>query len=270
VVEGHQPEQEGRHARSAQPGRARPGGAGAWSAYNPSTGSYAHGSASWGDGTGSANASWYNARTGVSGSTNQNYNQYGRWGSSQVSGPNQTVDTRSQTNAQGSAGGFRSTSGAEGASVKGAGGNSAGVVKGPGGDVYAGADGNVYRHTSDGWQKYDDGSWNSVTRPTQSAPASGDASAPQSASRPASQSPGSGQQRLGQGGDTLRQRFANSADGQQLEQDRFARTQGDQRQQQFNQWREGGGEGSGQRFGGGRFAGGGLGGRLGGGGFFRR
>ena len=219
------------------------GGAGAWSAYNPSTGSYAHGSASWGGGTGSANASWYNARTGVSGSTNQNYNQYGRWGSSQVSGPNQTVDTRSQTTAQGSAGGFRSTSGAEGAGARGAGGNDAGVVKTASGNVYAGADGNAYRHTSDGWQKYDDGSWNSVTRPTQSTPAS---SGQPSADRPASQSPGSGQQR-----------FANSAGGQQLDQDRFARTQGDQRQQQFNQWRDGGGDGSGQRFGGGRFAGGG-------------
>ncbi len=38
-------------------------------------------------------------------------------------------------------------------------------------------------------------------------------------------------------------------------------------QQQFNQWRDGGGGGSGERFGGGRFAGGG---RLGGGSFFRR
>ena len=201
----------------------------------------------------------YNARTGVSGSTNQNYNQYGRWGSSQVSGPNQTVDTRSQSGAQGSAGGFRSTSGAEGAGVKGAGGDSAGVVKGAGGNVYAGADGNVYRHTSDGWQKYNDGSWNSVTRPSQNAPASGNAPGSQSANRPASQSPGDAQA-------AARSSFANS-EGQQLDQDRFARTQGDQRQQQFNQWREGGGGGAGERFGGGRFAGGG---RFGGGGFLRR
>ena len=247
------------------------GGAGAWSAYNPSTGSYAHGSASWGGGTGATNASWYNARTGVSGSTNQNYNQYGRWGSSQVSGPNQTVDTRSQSGAQGSAGGFRSTSGAEGAGVKGAGGNSAGVAKGAGGNVYAGADGNVYRHTSDGWQKYDDGSWNSVTRPSQNAPASGNAPGSQSANRAASQSPGGAQ------GGSSQQRFANS-EGQQLDQDRIARTQGDQRQSQFNQWREGGGDGSGERFGEGHFAdgsnrfsgGGRFAGRFGGGGFFRR
>jgi hypothetical protein len=30
-------------------------------------------------------------------------------------------------------------------------------------DVYAGKDGNVYRHNSDGWQQYQDGSWNAVS-----------------------------------------------------------------------------------------------------------
>lgn len=237
------------------------GGAGAWSAYNPSTGSYAHGSASWGSGSGTANASWYNARTGVSGSTNQNYNQYGRWGSSQMSGPNQTVDTRSQTSAQGSAGAYRSTSGAEGAGVKGAGGNNAGIAKGPGGNVYAGADGNVYRHTSDGWSKYDDGSWNPVTRPTKSTPGStpgGTDPTPQSTNRPTGQNPGNSQSRLGQSGSggTLQQRWANSEQGRQLDQDRYARTAGDAQQQRFGQWRDGGGQG--------------LAGRSGGGGFFGR
>ncbi len=123
------------------------GGAGAFSAYNPSTGSYAHGSAVWGPDGASGNASWYNARTGVSGSTNQNSNAYGRWGSSTISGPNQTVHTQSQSNAQGSAGSFSSSSGAKGAGVTGAGGNSAGAVKTAGGNVYAGADGNVYKKT---------------------------------------------------------------------------------------------------------------------------
>ena len=125
--------------------------------------------------------------------------------------------------------------------------------------------------TTDGWQKDDNGSWNSVTRPSQNAPASGNAPASQSANRPASQSPGGAQ------GGSSQQRFANS-EGQQLDQDRFARTQGDQRQSQFNQWREGGGDGSGERFGEGHFAdgsnrfsgGGRFAGRFGGGGFFRR
>jgi hypothetical protein len=90
----------------------------------------------------------------------QNSNAYGRWGSSTVSGPNQTVHTQSQSNAQGSAGSFTSSSGAKGAAVSGAGGNTAGAVKTSGGDVYAGADGNVYKKTDSGWQN-DNGSWNS-------------------------------------------------------------------------------------------------------------
>ena len=144
------------------------GGAGAWSAYNPSTGSYAHGSASWGTNSGTANANWYNARTGITGSTNQNYNQYGSWGSSTFSGANKTVNTQHQSNSQGTAGSFKSSTGAEGAGVKGAGGNSAGVAKTAGGDVYAGADGNVYKKTDSGWSKYSDGSWTPVQPPTNS------------------------------------------------------------------------------------------------------
>jgi hypothetical protein len=143
------------------------GGAGAWSAYNPSTGSYARGSAVWGNGSGSANASYYNARSGVSGSTNQNWNQYSRWGSSTFSGPNQTVHTQSRSNAQGSTGSFRSSTGAEGAGYHNrATGGSGGVVKGAGGDVYAGRDGNVYRHTDNGWQSWNNGGWNPVQRPS--------------------------------------------------------------------------------------------------------
>jgi hypothetical protein len=143
------------------------GGAGAWSAYNPSTGSYAHGSASWSNGSGTANASYYNARTGVSGSTNQNVNPYGRWGSSTFAGPTQTVNTQSRANTNGRAGSFDSSSGAKGAGYQNAvTGGSGGAVKTQSGDVYAGHDGNVYKHTDDGWSKYVDGSWNSVQPPT--------------------------------------------------------------------------------------------------------
>ncbi len=143
------------------------GGAGAWSRYNPNTGTYAHGSAVWGGGSGTANASFYNPRYGVSGSTNQNVNPYGRWGSSTVSGPNKTVNTASGANARGSAGGFNSSTGAAGAGYHNrATGNSGGAVKGSNGDVYAGRDGNVYRHTDSGWSKWNSGSWNSMQPPS--------------------------------------------------------------------------------------------------------
>jgi len=202
------------------------GGAGAFSAYNPSTGSYAHGSAAWGPNGAAGNASWYNANTGRAGYTQQNSNAYGRWGSSTVSGPNQTVHTQSASNAAGSAGSFSASSGAKGAGVSGAGGNNAGVVKTSGGDVYAGADGNVYKKTDSGWQKYDNGSWNNVEKPA--------------TQRGASAQPGAASTRTGQSasGD----RFEGMS---QLEQDRSARMTGSSRQQQFESMRGGGLEGRG-------------------------
>ncbi len=200
------------------------GGAGAFSAYNLSTGSYARGSAAWGTNSGYADANFYNARTGVSGSTNQNANAYSRWGSSVVSGPNATVNTESRSNANGSAGAFHSTTGAEGAGVHGVGGNNASVVKGAGGNTYAGADGNVYRHSSDGWSKYNNGAWNPVQKPTQT---------PSSASRNQATAPASS-------------RTGNANYGQ-LEQDRQARFQGSQRQQQFRSAQGGNFRGGGSR-----------------------
>ena len=137
------------------------GGAGAWSYYNPRTGTYSRGSAVWGGGSGTAHASFYNSRYGISGSTTQNANPYARWGSSTVTGPNNTVNTASGRNANGAAGGFSSSSGAAGAGYHNrATGNSGGAVRTSGGDVYAGRDGNVYRHTDSGWSKWDNGGWN--------------------------------------------------------------------------------------------------------------
>ncbi|HUC19232.1 MAG TPA: hypothetical protein VMA37_16250 [Acetobacteraceae bacterium] len=142
------------------------GGAGAWSYYNPHTGTYAHGSAAWGGGSGTANASFYNPRYGVSGSTNQNVDPYGRWGSSTVSGPNKTVNTQSRSNAYGTAGSFSSSTGAQGAGYHSrATGNSGAVVQGANGDVYAGRDGNVYQHTDNGWSKWNNGGWTQVQPP---------------------------------------------------------------------------------------------------------
>jgi hypothetical protein len=229
------------------------GGAGAFSAYNPSTGSYAHGSAVWGPDGASGNASWYNANTGRSGSTQQNSNAYGRWGSSTISGPNQTVHTQSQSNAQGSAGSFSSSSGAKGAGVSGAGGNSAGAVKTSSGDVYAGADGNVYKKTDSGWQKYDNGSWNSVQKPTNQSQTASSAATQRSAANESTastarsgtaQQPATNTARAGDysGASASARSGGGGFEGMgQLEQDRSARMMGGQRQQQFESMRGGGG-----------------------------
>lgn len=210
------------------------GGVGAFNAYNPSTGSYAHGSASWGADSGSGNASWYNGKTGASGSTNQNWNAYSRWGSSTVTGPDQTIHTQSGSNSQGKAGSFSSSTGAEGAGYKGAGGNQGGAVKTQNGDVYAGRDGNVYQHGSDGWSKWSNGGWQSVTTPNsggQNATASGSTQPPQ---RP-SPSQGTAQQSKQQLGQQQRQgrpsqsgtrQTIDPSSFQQLERDRAARFPG--------------------------------------------
>src|SRR4029078_13644101 len=80
------------------------GGAGAWSYYNPSTGTYARGGAVWGPNGGTAHANYYNPRYGVAGSTTQNATAYSRWGSSTISTPTRTVNTASASNTRGSAG----------------------------------------------------------------------------------------------------------------------------------------------------------------------
>jgi hypothetical protein len=189
------------------------GGAGAWSAYNPSTGSYAHGSASWSNGSGSANANYYNARTGVSGSTNQNWNPYGRSGSSTFAGPNQTVNTKSGSNANGRAGGFSSTTGAEGAGYhNNVTGGSGGAVKTQNGDVYAGHDGNVYQHSDSGWSKYNNGSWNPVQPPSHNTANTPSAKTTTGAKQPTQPS--------------ARGNRMESSNYQQLEQDRLGRQGG--------------------------------------------
>jgi hypothetical protein len=266
------------------------GGAGAFSAYNPSTGGYARGSASWSNGSGTANANYYNPRTGVSGSTSQNANAYSRWGSSTFAGPNQTVHTESGSNANGSAGGFSSSSGAQGAGYRTATGNSGGAVKTQNGDVYAGHDGNVYQHGSDGWSKYSDGGWQPVTPPanasqasqnrqsgstqpassqpttaassrqtasttpaptsTSSKPGSTSTAATTQRNSTARQTAQSGGTRNTQGQQAARQPMERSS-YQQLEQDRQARSSG----AQGGGWRSGGGfGGEGGRGFGGRFA----------------
>ena len=201
------------------------GGVAGFNAYNPSTGSYAHGSASWGAYGGTANASFYNANTGVSGSTHQNTSANGRSGSSTFSGPNKTVNTASGSNARGSAAGFSSSTGAQGAVAHGRNGNTAGVGRAANGNVYAGANGNVYRHTDDGWSKWSNGGWNQAQRPTGSGGASG-------------------------GG------WSSAGEQQRLDQDRFARTQGGSGQGRFGQ---GGLQQSSGGFGGARGGGGGRG-----------
>jgi len=143
-----------------------PYGSAHWgTSYNPNTGTYARGAtASTAYGTQSVGQA-YNPYTGAYGATHQGSNAYGSWGQSVVSKNGNTAYTQHATNAYGSVGTVQTSAGGKGAATSTAYGNTA-AGKTSNGDMYAGHDGNVYKNTGSGWQKYDNGSWNNVQKPT--------------------------------------------------------------------------------------------------------
>jgi hypothetical protein len=124
------------------------GSAGWGRSYNPSTGTYARGASAYGPNGSRYAGQAYNPRTGGYAQTRGGSNVYGSW--------NQTAVQRGDSWAQGA----RYTNSATGSTTR--------VATGSGGDVYAGRDGNVYRKQGDYWQKYDNGGWDSVQKPSQS------------------------------------------------------------------------------------------------------
>jgi hypothetical protein len=144
-------------------------GSAAW--YNPATGMYGHAVTTQNAYGGHTYASGYNPWTGTSFATSQGHNQYGSWGSTVVNNGNNWAEAQHGSNANGSAGSFRTSGGSAGAGFSGAGGNSGFVAKDANNNnVYAGADGNVYKKDSSGnWSKYDNGSWTPVDPSTGAA-----------------------------------------------------------------------------------------------------
>ncbi|MGB8885148.1 MAG: hypothetical protein WCC87_00400 [Candidatus Korobacteraceae bacterium] len=143
-----------------------PYGSAHWgTSYNPNTGTYARGattSTAYGK---QAVGQAYNPYTGAYGATHQGSNAYGSWGQSVVSKNGNTAYTQHASNAYGSAGTVQTSAGGKGAATSTAYGNTA-AGKTANGDMYAGHDGNVYKNTGSGWQKYDNGSWNNVEKPS--------------------------------------------------------------------------------------------------------
>src|SRR5437762_3055158 len=133
-------------------------------AYNPYTGTYARGaSVSTPYGSRSA-AQAYNPYTGTYAQTRQGSNPNAQWGSSYVSRGNQSATMGHYSTANGTVAGISGSQGGKAAASSTAWGNSA-AGKTASGNMYAGHDGNVYKNTGNGWQKYDNGSWNSVNKP---------------------------------------------------------------------------------------------------------
>jgi hypothetical protein len=143
-----------------------PYGSAHWgTSYNPNTGTYARGASTSTVYGKQAVGEAYNPYTGAYGATHQGSNAYGSWGQSVVSKNGNTAYTQHATNAYGSAATVQTTAGGKGAATSTAYGNTA-AGKTASGDMYAGHDGNVYKNTGSGWQKYDNGSWNNVQKPT--------------------------------------------------------------------------------------------------------
>ena len=160
---------------------------GAGYAYNPWTGGYAGGRAAYGPYGAARTTAWYNPSTGRYGrsatvqtpyggrtaarsynpytgsyaSTRQGHNAYGQWGTSVASRGDQWARTGHVTNANGTTGGFRTSTGNSGVYHRGENGSAVKTKNG----TYAGRDGNVYRKNDNGgWSQYQNGSWNKVDR----------------------------------------------------------------------------------------------------------
>ena len=255
-------------------------------AYNPYTGTYARGaSVSTPYGTRSA-AQAYNPYTGTYAQTRQGSNPNAQWGSSYVSRGNKSATMGHYSTANGTVAGISGSQGGKAVGASTAWGNTA-AGKTASGNMYAGHDGNVYKNTGNGWQKYDNGSWNSVNKPQpnwqgaessqqrtgsesnqqrSAAASSYNRSSASSDSRPSEggfDRSGGGFDRSGAGG------FDQSGGGGFGDLDREAqnRSRGDFSSQRFQNFqrggfdRFGGGGFGGDRSGGGGFRGGGFGGR---------
>src|SRR5437773_2811780 len=250
-------------------------------AYNPYTGTAARGATvSTPYGSRSA-AQAYNPYTGTYAQTRQGSSPNAQWGSSYVSRGNQSATMGHYSTANGTVAGISGSQGGKAAGASTAWGNTA-VGKTASGNMYAGHDGNVYKNTGNGWQKYDNGSWNSVNKPQpnwQQAESSQQRTATESNQQRTSaasnydrssasgasynRSSTSSYNRASEGGYN-RSGGSSSSEMQNMQREAQNRQRGGQESQRFQDFQRSGG---GDRWGGG---GGGWGGRSGGGGRGRR
>ncbi|HKO45319.1 MAG TPA: hypothetical protein VJU84_18745 [Pyrinomonadaceae bacterium] len=144
------------------------GGVGFGARYNPTTGTYSRGAFAYGPNGARGAAEAYNPRTGTYAKTRQGSGVYGSWGSTQVQRGDDWASTKRFTNrATGNT--TRVTRGDEGGMIRRRGEGGTGGIGQRGDNVYAGRDGNVYRRDGSGnWSKWENGSWNGVSRPDQS------------------------------------------------------------------------------------------------------
>lgn len=245
--------------------------------YNPYTGTYARGgSVSTPYGSRSA-VQAYNPYTGTYAQTRQGSSPTAQWGSSYVSQGNKSATMGHYSTANGTVAGISTSQGGKAAGASTAWGNTA-AAKTASGNMYAGHDGNVYKNTGNGWEKYDNGSWNSVNKPSpnfsQATERQGAESSYSRASEGEYSRSGAGESEYGRAGAGGYDRsgeggYDRSREGsemQGMQREAQNRERGGEESQRFQEFQRGGGD----RFGGGgfggseRFGGGGGGERFGG------
>jgi hypothetical protein len=235
--------------------------------YNPYTGTYARGaSVSTPYGSRSA-AQAYNPYTGTYAQTRQGSSPNAQWGSSYVSRGNKSATMGHYSTANGTVAGAAGSQGGKVAASSTKWGNSA-VGKTASGNMYAGHDGNVYKNTGNGWQKYDNGNWNSVNKPQPNW--QGAENSQQRTGSESYQQRASGASSSNRPSEDSANRSDFDSQRQDLDRETQNRSRGDFSSQRSQDFQRGGFDrsGGGGGFGGDRFGGGGFGGdRFGGGGF---
>jgi len=239
-----------------------PYGSAHWgTSYNPNTGTYARGAEENTAYGSRAQGEAYNPYTGASAATRQGSNAYGSWGQSVYSKNGNTAYTQHASNAYGSEATAQTSKGGYAGATGTAYGNTA-AGKTSSGDMYADHNGNVYKNTGSGWQKYDNGSWNTVNKSTAQASAqSYEQSHPNATSDAENRT-----QSYDQSHPSASSGYTKPSSGSygDLDQEAQNRARGDTQSHNFSQYQHSGG------FGGGNRSWGGGGDRWGGGGGFRR
>src|SRR5436190_10512591 len=226
-------------------------------AYNPYTGTAARGATvSTPYGSRSA-AQAYNPYTGTYAQTRQGSSPSAQWGSSYVSNGNKSATTGHYSTANGTVAGVSGSQGGKAAASSTAWGNSA-AAKTSNGNMYAGHDGNVYKNTGSGWQKYDNGSWNSVNKPQPNWQGAENGQQKASAQTSQARSSASSSYNRSSEGSYNRSGGGSSSEMQSMQHEAQNRQRGGQESQRFQDFQRGGGDRfSGSGGGGGRFGGGG-------------
>src|SRR6059058_2714303 len=132
--------------------------------YDSATGAYGWKQTAYGPYGSATRGAGYNPYTGTYARAGQGSSPNAQWGSSYVSRGNQSATMGHYSTANGTVAGAEGSQGGKAAASSTKWGNTA-AGKTASGNMYAGHDGNVYKNTGNGWQKYDNGSWNSVNKP---------------------------------------------------------------------------------------------------------